>query len=304
MTKFIAKKKYNIPIIKIIIIILSYIVLKYIYTNIKLTNNEKEFIDLISKDSTYANLYKINETNILNKIFKNFLKIDINNPINMLKERFIYTSSKKENITKPSVNVEENPIIYIYNTHQKEEYDGTYLEEYNISPGVLMASYILEKKLEQYGIATLVESTDIYKHMEQYGHTNAYSTTEQITARILNKYPNLKLIIDLHRDSPTRNYTTTSINNKNYAKVMFVQGTNYLGYEQNKKIVEILNNKLNKYYKTLSKGIYEKKDHFNQYLNNNMILIEVGGYQNTIEEVTNTLDALAHVIKEYINEKN
>ena len=85
---------------------------------------------------------------------------------------------------------------------------------------------------------------------------------------------------------------------------MFVQGTNYLGYEQNKKIVEILNNKLNKYYKTLSKGIYEKKDHFNQYLNNNMILIEVGGYQNTIEEVTNTIDALAHVIKEYINEEN
>ena len=103
MTKFIAKKKYNIPIIKISIIILSYIVLKYIYTNIKLTNNEKEFIDLISKDSTYANLYKINETNILNKIFKNFLKIDINNPINMLKERFIYTSSKKENITKSIV---------------------------------------------------------------------------------------------------------------------------------------------------------------------------------------------------------
>ena len=42
---------------------------------------------------------------------------------------------------------------------------------------------------------------------------------------------------------------------------------------------------------------------YNQDLKENVILIEIGGNENNIEEVNNTLDLVAHVIGEYINEK-
>ena len=42
---------------------------------------------------------------------------------------------------------------------------------------------------------------------------------------------------------------------------------------------------------------------YNQDLNSNVILIEIGGNENNIEEVNNTLDIVASVIGEYLNEK-
>ena len=295
MKRFKTHKKINI--LSLFVLIALFLFGRYLYINLNIVDDEKMFIDLIARDSSYANLYKINETNFINKFIKNFLKIDFNNPLNMIKNKFIYNKT-----TTVSKEMNQDPIVYIYNTHQKEEYSDKYISDYNINPGVYMASFILEKKLEEYGIETLVEESDMYKHMEQHNFTNPYYSSQQLVAHAIKEYPNLKLIIDLHRDSPTKSYTTVTINNKNYAKTMFVQGINYEDYKINRKIVEILDDKLNKYYKGLSKGIYEKNDDFNQYINNNMILIEVGGYQNTIDEVSNSLDALALVIKEYIEE--
>lgn len=42
---------------------------------------------------------------------------------------------------------------------------------------------------------------------------------------------------------------------------------------------------------------------YNQDLNENMILLECGGYQNKIEEVNNTMILLSDVIKEYLEAK-
>ena len=42
---------------------------------------------------------------------------------------------------------------------------------------------------------------------------------------------------------------------------------------------------------------------FNHDLSSHAILLEVGGVDNTIEEVNNTLEVIANVLKEYINEE-
>ena len=42
---------------------------------------------------------------------------------------------------------------------------------------------------------------------------------------------------------------------------------------------------------------------FNQDLSSHAILLEVGGVDNTIEEVNNTLEVIANVLKEYIIEE-
>ena len=42
---------------------------------------------------------------------------------------------------------------------------------------------------------------------------------------------------------------------------------------------------------------------YNQDLQGNVILIELGGDKNNLEEITNTIDILVNVIGDYVNEK-
>lgn len=77
---------------------------------------------------------------------------------------------------------------------------------------------------------------------------------------------------------------------------MFVQNTNCTS---NYNLANELNDLLDSEYPTVSRGIYTKhQSKFNQDLNSNVLLIEVGGNYNTIGEVENTINALANVIKE------
>ena len=72
-------------------------------------------------------------------------------------------------------------------------------------------------------------------------------------------------------------------------------------YDDNMSLVKKLNNSINTKYPKLSRGIYDGyRDTFNQDLNSNAILLEVGGQHNTVNEVVNTIDAIAEIIKENI----
>ena len=55
----------------------------------------------------------------------------------------------------------DEPIVYIYNSHDTEEYLSSYFNVYNIKPDVKIASYYLKEKLEDLGIKTIVENQKI-----------------------------------------------------------------------------------------------------------------------------------------------
>ena len=80
-------------------------------------------------------------------------------------------------------------------------------------------------------------------------------------------------------------------------------------YQSNLLVTEKINNILNTKYPNLSRGILKKEGYgvngvYNQDLNENIILLEVGGHENNIDEVNNTLELISIAIKEYLNEKN
>ena len=82
---------------------------------------------------------------------------------------------------------------------------------------------------------------------------------------------------------------------------MFLLGLENNNYLENKKILEKLNNYLEINYPGLSRGIYEKKGKgvngiYNQDYSKNVILIEVGGVDNTILEVSNSIKVIASMI--------
>ena len=117
----------------------------------------------------------------------------------------------------------------------------------------------------------------------------------------------LKYFIDIHRDSLPKDKTTISINGKNFAKVLFIVGLENSNYKENLYFTEKINNKINEKYEGLSKGIYKKEGPgvngvYNQDFSPYTILIEVGGEENNVEEVMNTMIEVSKIISEVIIE--
>ena len=70
-----------------------------------------------------------------------------------------------------------------------------------------------------------------------------------------------------------------------------------------------LNSLFEKHYKGLSRGVLKKEGPnvdgiYNQDISENSMLIEVGGVDNNIDEVLNTVNAIADILNLYIKEQN
>ena len=307
MKKFKSKKhikiKYKKILITIITIILSILILKKVGTLKIIKLNPVKTLE-------FSNIYKT--SNIKKDIQKNLfelLRIDINKPTTILNKMIPYQKPNKEINYKIIKNEQkrEDPLVYIYNTHQSEEYIGN---DITPNPTVLTASYYLKDNLEKLGIKTIVEETNIKEILENnnWNYDQSYKASRINLEKIKEEYPSIKIFIDLHRDAVPKNLSTVTINNKEYAKILFVIGKEHDNYLKNLEFTKSLNNLIEKNYPELTKGILEKEGPgvngiYNQDLKENIILMEVGAQDNTIEEVTNTLDIMANIIKEKINEK-
>lgn len=258
----------------------------------------------------YTNIYSTtNKKQQLIDSFSQILKIDINKPTTILEYMIPYTepNEKKEFHTiKQKKELKEEPLIYIYNTHQTEQYIGN---DITPNPTVLTASYYLKEQLEKLGIKTIVEETNISEILKNnnWNYDQSYKASRINLEKIKQTYPSIKIFIDLHRDALKHQQSTTTINEKDYAKVLFVIGKEHENYQKNLEYTETINNILKQKYPEITKGILQKEGPgvngiYNQDLSENIILLEVGANENTIEEVTNTLDIISQVIKEKINE--
>ena len=101
-----------------------------------------------------------------NKIIKYFSEDNyLNNLINTsFNNQIKYEDLFIPNILEPTFKEEDEskePIIYIYNTHDEEEYEHNYINSYNISPNVKLASYYLQEQLNNMGIISIVEERSV-----------------------------------------------------------------------------------------------------------------------------------------------
>lgn len=313
--KFRAKKRFRFrKTCYILLIIVALVLLKCYIVKIKLINSNQKLVNTILENSNYYSYENKKNTSIIDTI-SDYISVNIfNSPLFFLKSQLGITKEEKtsSNINKVEFIYEENdlPLVYIYNSHQGENYSIEYLEDYNIVPNVLMASNMLKEKLENINIKAIVEESDILDYMKRnnLNHAGSYIASRNFLENAISKYTSVKLFIDLHRDAATHEVTYTKINDKDCAKVLFVIGLENPNYEENLKVVTKLNNIILDKYPSLTRGIMKKEGYgvngvYNQDINSNVILLEMGGNENNIDEINNTLDIMAEVIGEYLNEK-
>ena len=190
--------------------------------------------------------------------------------------------------------------VYFFNTHQTEEYGSNF---YNITPTVVTVSEMLKEELLEDKVYSIVEEQSIKKGLDKYGYDYSYSY--RISLEYLKekkeKFPTLKYFFDIHRDSVKGENSRANISGKTYAKVMFLIGKNHEDYKKNEQNIKVMENYLNEHYPGILRDTYYQPLYsYNQEYSSNMFLIEVGGVDNTLEELYNSSVALGDAISYYV----
>ncbi|GGA91105.1 stage II sporulation protein P [Ornithinibacillus halotolerans] len=220
-------------------------------------------------------------------------------------QTLLSTINQKNTVNTP-INSSE-PTVFIYHTHNTESFmplldiedpDKAHDDEKNIT----MVGKHLANLLEQEGIPTLHDNTDIMKQIENDGlqYNESYSLSREIVKDVLDKHENLKLVLDIHRDSIDRDSTTTNIDEAEVPKISIIISENNSKYEENLKVAELFHETLENKYPGVSRGVSTTEGSnsgiYNQDLFQNSLLIQIGGIGNTLEEEYKGAKILSEVI--------
>lgn len=216
--------------------------------------------------------------------------------------------SVPKNIPQPEKNT-----VFIYHSHNRESFiphlkdtnSATTAQHKDIN--ITLVGQRFGEKLIEKGIGAQVDTTDIAAILGErnlkYGHS--YNISREVVQEAMVTNKDLMYFIDIHRDSARRETTTTTINGETYAKLFFVLGKSQPNYEQNEQFAIELNNRIKEKYPNLTRGIVRKARDgrnngiYNQDLSPNSIIIEIGGPENTLDEMYRTVEILAEIFAEY-----
>lgn len=231
--------------------------------------------------------------------------------MNMYTQKLIKNTTKvnAHETDKTEVNALENKLtqlnqdqgnskkIYIYSTHQQEEYVGGNVKE---------GSRYLAKVLENMGYQVIVEENDFeaYGASKGLNYNKLYNVSNTFLTEAIVKHGGFDLIIDFHRDSVGTNVSRLMVNNKSYAKMMFVIGKLSENVESVRNTSQALSTLIESYVPGISRGIMERESYYNQFVAKKMLLIEVGGVENEFSEIKYSLEILALAINDYLSNES
>jgi len=251
------------------------------------------YISPYSAPLKYSNVYLKNNTN---------LSVDI--------------KSLLESNLKFKVDSGSEPQVLIMHTHTTESFmqkdSEYYTEEFNSrntdnSKNMVKIGTIIADKLNNAGIVTLHDKT---QH-DNPQYTGSYSRAASTIRSYLQKYPSIKIVLDLHRDAVSSGNTdkvklVTEIEGKKAAQVMLVMGsqsgtiTDYPNWQENLKLAVKLHQKIETKYPTLARPILLMSKKYNQNLTTGSLLIEFGTDVNTLEEVCFSAEMVGNSLAELL----
>lgn len=206
---------------------------------------------------------------------------------------------------------EQNPLIYIYHTHNLESFnseaenaDQAFHETNNIT----LIGEKLHQSLKEKGIPSIHDKTDIQGILDDksLSFDDAYNISRGPLEEAVKRNKSIKMVFDIHRDATKKHDTTITINNKNYSRIALIVSRSSSNYEENLKFAELLHDKMEEKYPSLSKGVIINNHQpdqktYNQDVIDNSVLLNIGGFENTLEEEYRTVDVLSEIIKEILH---
>lgn len=199
--------------------------------------------------------------------------------------------------------------ILIYHTHSQETFSD-YPE--NPEATITGVGAYLSELLEGKGYS-VIHDDGVYDYRDgKLDRSRAYTYALEGIQGILQKYPSIEVVLDLHRDGVAEGTRlVTEINGKPTAKIMFFNGTSqtpdgpieYLpnpNREANLAFSFQMQLKAAGMYPGFTRKIYLKGLRYNQHVRARSALIEVGAQTNTYEEARNAMEPLAHILDQVL----
>ena len=205
--------------------------------------------------------------------------------------------------------ITEEPQILIYHTHGTERYQDS-------RPGteadtVVGMGDILCEALTAKGFSVIHDRTTYDYINGKNNRDYAYTTARPEIEALLQEYPSVEVILDIHRDSGAARRTV--IDGKDTAQIMLFNGLcrNASGpiknlanpYLEDTLAFSLQLNLLGRErYPGLMYKIYLKNYRYNMHFREHCMLVELGTEQNTVEEAQNGVRYLAELLYELLTE--
>lgn len=255
-----------------------------------------QYISPYKAPLSYNNTYVKNSTP---------LKIDIKSLLN---------SKLKYKVQKNT-----SPQVLVVHTHTTEcfmEKESDFYTEDTLSrttdnnKNMAKIGETIAKKLNDAGIKTVHDKTQ-HDYPE---YTGSYSRAAKTINSYLKKYPSIKIVLDIHRDSVSSGNDkvklVTKINGKNAAQVMLVMGsqsgtvTNHPNWQENLKLALKLQQTFEVKYPTLARPLSLMSKSYNQSLSSGAMLIEIGTEANTLNEALYSAELVGESLVSLLNTLN
>ena len=201
----------------------------------------------------------------------------------------------------PDIKIElysDEPQVLIMHTHTSESYlpEGEYYDEAYTSrtvdpkQSVVAVGERISIKLAEAGICTIHDGTVHDSPL----YNGSYDRAEETVTAILEQYPSIKVVLDIHRDGIVQEDGTwvsavNEINGKQAAQVMIISaaggGAYYVpNYIDNFHLACLLQDNMEAANPGITRPILFDYCQYNQHLSKGSLLIEVGSHGNTLEQ--------------------
>lgn len=204
----------------------------------------------------------------------------------------------------------DGPQVLIYHTHTCESFlpfGDSFDSEYPIRSrdaqrNMIAVGDALCEALSERGIS-VVHDCAVYDYPM---YTGAYYRSAETVCDILEEFPSIKIVLDIHRDGICNEdgslvAPVAEIGGKTAAQFMIIAGCDngefdMPNYMENFKLACLLQNCAEIAYPTLARAVLFDYRNYNQSLSNGSLLIEVGSHGNSLDEAVCTGGFLGNII--------
>ena len=216
-----------------------------------------------------------------------------------------------------SFSADGGPQVLIYHTHATEAFERWHSDIYDIrntwrsndnNINIVAVGAVLAQVLEENGIAVVHNST---QH-DYPSHNRSYERSAQTISYYLERYPSIRIALDLHRDALERDNRVivkpvVEIDGQLAAQVMILIGCdngnlNMPHWRENFRFAAALQDAIETAHPQLSRPAWLKYRRYNQHLSPGALLLEIGSNANTLEEAIFTATLLGDVLVGFIND--